>query len=196
MSSPTGYSIAWTLARDSRAASSTLAQAFQSLVRQLLGADDEELSRWRNALLEALGPNGQLMVNLIPELALIIGEQPPLPDLPPQDRQARFQLVFRRLLGVFAQPQHPLVLFLDDLQWLDAATLELIAYLVTEPEVRHLMLVGAYRDNEVNSAHPLMRKLEAIRQAGAIVEEVILAPLTGEDLRQLMADALHCELEQ
>ena len=97
-----------------------------------------------------MAPNGQLMINLIPELALIIGEQPPVPDLPPQDRQTRFQLVFRRLLGVFARPEHPLALFLDDLQWLDAATLELLEHLVTEPEVRHLMLVGAYRDNEVD----------------------------------------------
>jgi predicted ATPase/signal transduction histidine kinase len=173
----------------------TLAQGFQSLVRQLLSADDEELSRWRNALLEALGPNGQLMVNLIPELALIVGEQPPLPDLPPQDRQARFQMVFRRLLAVFARPQHPLVLFLDDLQWLDAATLELIAHLVTEPEVQHLMLVGAYRDNEVDPSHPLMRTLEMIRKAGGRVEEIVLAPLKPDDVGQLIADSLHCERE-
>jgi PAS domain S-box-containing protein len=173
----------------------TLAQAFQSLLRQLLGADDEELTRWRNALLEALGPNGQLMVNLIPELALIIGEQPPLPDLAPQDRQARFQLVFRRLLGVFARPEHPLVLFLDDLQWLDAATLELIAHLVTEPEVRHLMLIGAYRNNEVDPSHPLMRKLGMIRKAGGRVEEIVLAPLKPFDVGQLIADSLHCEPE-
>ena len=135
----------------------TLAQAFQSLVRQLLGKSDAELSRWRDALLEALGPNGQLMVDLIPELELIIGEQPPVPELPPQDAQSRFQLVFRRFLGVFARPEHPLALFLDDLQWLDAATLDLLEHLVTEPDVRHLLLIGAYRDNEVDPAHPLMR---------------------------------------
>src|SRR5438105_1468454 len=155
----------------------TLAQAFQSLVRQLLSADDAELSRWRNALLEALGPNGQLMVSLIPELALVIGEQPPLPDLPPQDRQTRFQLVFRRFLGVFARPEHPLVLFLDDLQWLYAATLALLDHLATHSEVRHLLLVGAYRDNEVSPAHPLMHMLAAIRTGGAQVHEIVLAPL-------------------
>ena len=97
----------------------TLAQAFQSLVHQILGKSDSEMSEWRAALLDALGPNGQLMVNLIPELALIIGEQPPVADLPPLDRQNRFQLVFRRFLGVFARAEHPLALFLDDLQWLD-----------------------------------------------------------------------------
>ena len=141
----------------------TLAQAFQSLVRRILGLDEAELSRWRQSLLEALGPNGQLMVNLIPELAAIIGEQPPAPDLPPQDAQNRFQMVFRRFLGVFARPEHPLALFIDDLQWLDAATLELIERLVVDPEVRDLLLVGAYRANEVDPSHPLARTLERIR---------------------------------
>ena len=154
----------------------TLAQAFQSLVRQLLSKSDAELGHWRDALLEALGPNGQLMVNLIPELELIIGEQPPVPELPPQDAHNRFQLVFRRFLGVFARPEHPLALFLDDLQWLDAATLDLLERLVTEPEVRHLLLIGAYRDNEVGPSHPLMRALEAIRNAGARVQEIVLGP--------------------
>ena len=134
----------------------TLAQAFQSLVRPLLGKSEAELRNWRDALHEALGPNGPLIVDLVPELKLIIGEQPPVPDLPPQDAQRRFQLVFRRFIGVFARPEHPLALFLDDLQWLDAATLDLLEDLLTQPDVQHLMLIGAYRDNEVNSAHPLM----------------------------------------
>ena len=98
----------------------TLAQAFQSLVRPLLGKRDTELSGWRHDLLEALGPNGQLIVDLIPELKVIIGEQPPVPELPLQQAQSRFQRVFKRFIGVFARPEHPLVLFLDDLQWLDA----------------------------------------------------------------------------
>ena len=174
----------------------TLAQAFQSLIRPLLSKSEAELRNWRDALREALGPNGLLIVDLVPELKLIIGEQPPVPDLPPQDAQGRFQLVFRRFISVFARPEHPLALFLDDLQWLDAATLDLLQDLLTRPDVRHLMLIGAYRDNEVNSAHPLMRKLEVIRRAGAIVQEIILAPLAGEDLGQLMADSLHCEPER
>ena len=159
---------------------STLAQAFQSLVRSLLAKSDAELARWREALREALGPNGQLMVDLVPELKLIIGEQAPVPELPPQDAQRRFQLVFRRFLAVFARPEHPLALFLDDLQWLDAATLDLLEDLLTQPDVRHLLLIGAYRDNEVTSTHPLMRRLDAIRNAGALVQEIVLTPLTGE----------------
>ena len=174
----------------------TLAQAFQSLIRPLLGKSEAELDSWREALREALGPNGLLMVDLVPELKLIIGEQPPVPDLPPQDAQGRFQLVFRRFIGVFARPEQPLALFLDDLQWLDAATLDLLEDLLTRPDVQHLMLIGAYRDNEVNAAHPLMRTLEVIRQAGAIVQEIILAPLAREDLGRLLADSLHCEAER
>ncbi|HJY90378.1 MAG TPA: serine/threonine-protein kinase PknK, partial [Candidatus Acidoferrum sp.] len=174
----------------------TLAQAFQSLIRPILSKSEAELGNWRDALREALGPNGLLIVDLLPELKLIIGEQAPVPDLPPQDEQGRFQLVFRRFISVFARPEHPLALFVDDLQWLDAATLDLLEHLLTRPDVRHLMLIGAYRDNEVNSAHPLMRKLEAIRQAGAAVQEIILAPLTCEDLGRLVGDSLHCEPER
>jgi PAS domain S-box-containing protein len=171
----------------------TLAQAFQSLIRSLLSKSAAELSNWRTALHGALHPNGQLIVSLVPELEAVIGEQPPVPELPPQDAQRRFQLVFRRLINVFARPEHPLVLFLDDLQWLDAATLELMEHLLTQPDIKHLMLIGAYRDNEVNPGHPLMRKLQDMRQAGALLQDIVLAPLTLEDLEQLVADSLHCE---
>src|SRR5712671_754845 len=102
----------------------TLGQAFQSLTRRLLAKNEADLATWREALREALGPNGRLMLDLVPELKPIIGEQPPVPELPPQDAQNRFQLVFRRFLGVFAHKEHPLALFLDDLQWLDRATLD------------------------------------------------------------------------
>src|SRR5439155_10320396 len=100
---------------------------------------------------------------------------------------------FRRFISAFAQREHPLALFLDDLQWLDAATLDLVEDLLTQPDVQHLMVIGAYRDNEVDAAHPLRRTLAAIRQAGARVQDVALAPLACEDLGQLLADALHCE---
>src|SRR5258707_7161512 len=152
----------------------TLVQAFKDLIRPLLSKSEAELRNWRDALREALGPNGLLIVDLVPELKLIIGEQPPVPDLPPQDAQGRFQLVFRRFIGVFARADHPLVLFLDDLQWLDAATLDMVEDLLTQPEVRHLMLIGAYRDNEVDAVHPLRRKLETIKSTGGNVEDITL----------------------
>ncbi|MFT0174896.1 AAA family ATPase, partial [Paraburkholderia mimosarum] len=171
----------------------TLAQAFQSLVRTLLGKREAELSGWRHAFEEALGPNAQLIVDLVPELRLIIGEPPPVPRLEPQHAQRRFQLVFQRFINVFVRAEHPLALFLDDLQWLDAATLDLLEDLLTRSDLKHLMLIGAYRDNEVTADHPLIRKLEAIKAAGGKIIEVTLAPLAEEHLRQLIADALRCE---
>jgi PAS domain S-box-containing protein len=174
----------------------TIGQAFHGLVREILGRSEAEVSQWRSALREALGPNGLLIVTLVPELAFIIGPQPPLPELPPQDAQRRFHLVVRRFLGVFAQAAHPLVLFLDDLQWLDAATLDLVQYLFTRAETRHLLLVGAYRDNEVGPTHPLIGTLNAFRDAGVRVQDIVLAPLGLDDVSRLVAASLHCEMER
>ena len=160
----------------------TLAQAFQMLVRQILVKSEAEMGRWRDALREALGPNGQLMVDLVPESKFVIGKQPPVPELPPQDAQSRFQLVFRRFLGAFAR---------RSIRWRCSSTIcngwtrqrwNCSSDLVTDPDVRHLLLIGAYRDNEVGSSHPLMRKLAAIRDAGANVQEIVLAPLGLDDL--------------
>ncbi|MGJ7516285.1 trifunctional serine/threonine-protein kinase/ATP-binding protein/sensor histidine kinase [Pseudomonas baetica] len=173
---------------------STLVQAFQSLVRMLLGKNDEDLAHWREALQEALTPNARLMTDLIPELKLIIGEPPPVPPLDPQQAQHRFLLVFRRFIGVFARAEHPLALFLDDLQWLDAATLDLLEDLLTSPDIQYLMLVGAYRSNEVDVAHPLTGKLQAIRSAGGRVDEIMLAPLARGHIEQLIAESLHDDI--
>jgi PAS domain S-box-containing protein len=170
----------------------TLAQAFQSLIRPILAKNEEEVGRWRDTIREALGPNGQLMLDLVPELKFIIGEQQPVPELPPQDAQSRFQMVFRQFVNVFTR-EHPLALFLDDLQWLDPATLDLMEDLLTHPDVKHLMLIGAYRDNEMGPTHPLMHKLQAIRRSGATVHDIVLAPLTRHDLEEVIADCLHCE---
>ncbi|NEU95239.1 AAA family ATPase [Bradyrhizobium sp. UFLA 03-164] len=171
---------------------STLMQAFAALLRPLLGKSDAELNFWRKALHDALDPNGRLMVDLVPELKLIIGDPPPVPELPPQQAQIRFQAVLRSLLGVFARAEHPLVLFLDDLQWLDAATLDLLEDILIRSEPKHLMLVGAYRDNEVGTTHPLLRKLETIGQAQARIQKITLAPLAGEHVEELISDALCC----
>ena len=174
----------------------TFAKAFQTLVRQILGKSDAEMNRWRNTLLEALGSNGQLIVNLVPELELVIGKQPSIPELSPKDAQKRFQMVFRQFLGAFARGEHPLALFLDDLQWLDLASLELLEYLITEPSVRYVLLVGAYRNNEVNPSHPLARILAKIRKAGGAVHEIILEPLSQEATCQLVLDSLRCEFHR
>ena len=170
----------------------TLAQAFQGQVRFILGLNDSELARWRDVIAAALGPNGQLMVNLIAELELVIGPQPPLPDLPPAEAQIRFRTVFRRFVGAFARPERPLVLFLDDLQWLDDATLDLVQHLIAHEGVPHLMVVGAYRDTEVDPAHALAAALDEIRAAGTPVHEIVLSPLGLDDIARLIAEALRC----
>jgi PAS domain S-box-containing protein len=174
----------------------TLAQAFRGLVRGLLAKSDADLASWREPLRESLGPSGQLMVDLVPELQLVIGDQPAAPDASPQDAQRRFQLVVRRFIGVFAKPEHPLALFLDDLQWIDAATLDLLQDMSGRPDLQHLLLIGAYRPDELDSAHPLLRKLKSIGDAGMRINETRLRPLAINDLSQLIADALRCAPEE
>ena len=169
----------------------SLAQALQELIRPLFGKSEADLAPWRTALTAALGPNGALMVTLLPDLELLIGRQPPTPELPPRDAQRQFQLVFRRLLDVLARPDHPLALFLDDLQWLDAATLDLLEYLLTQADLHNLLLIGAYRDDEVTPTHPLMRRVASIHQAGGRVQEIVLRPLELEDVSRIVADSLH-----
>jgi PAS domain S-box-containing protein len=170
----------------------TLAQAFQTLVRQILAKSDAELSHWRETLQEAVGSNGQLIVSLIPEMELIIGKQPPVSEISYMEAERHFHAVFRSFLGVFAREEHPLVLFLDDLQWLDSATLKLLEDFMTQPEVRHLLVIGTFRDNEVGPDHPLVRTLNAIRQTEATVRDVVLPPLSLRDLIELVADTLRC----
>jgi hypothetical protein len=171
----------------------TLAQALQALVRQVLGASEEEIAAWRQAMLEAVGSNGRLVTDLVPDLVALIGEQPPVQDVPPQDAQNRFNTVFSRLLNVFARPERPLVLFLDDLQWIDAATLQLLDHLFLHLAGKHILLLGAYRDNETGPSHPLMLALDSMHRGGAAIHSIALAPLTHEDVLRLTADALHCE---
>ena len=170
-----------------------LAQAFKTLVRQILSAGEAELEAWREAVRKAVGLNGQLIVSLVPELEFVIGKQPPVAELQAMEAESRFHLVLRSFLSVFADQQHPLVIFLDDLQWLDAATLKLLEHLVTHPDVRYLLLIGAYRDSEVGASQPLLQTLGAIRGTGAVVREIVLAPLSCDDVTQFVADTLHCE---
>jgi PAS domain S-box-containing protein len=171
----------------------TLAQAFHSLVRQVLGRSEAELDAWRSEMREALGSHGQLVVNLVPEIAALVGSQPAVPELAPREAENRLHAVLARFLAVFARQQHPCVLFLDDLQWLDAATLKFLEHVMTHPDTGHLLVIGAYRDNEINPSHPLMLGLETIRKGGAVIHELVVAPLSIDDLGQLVADSVHCE---
>jgi predicted ATPase/class 3 adenylate cyclase len=174
---------------------SALASAFRGLVEQLLGEPANRLAEWRDALQAALGSNAALLVALIPELIPIIGEQPPVPDLPPAEAQNRFQIVVLNFVHVFATAQHPLVIFLDDLQWSDVPSLNLLARLATTRDMAHLLLIGAYRDNAVDVSHPLTVTLDQIRRSREVVE-ITLAPLEIEAVDRLTADTLRTTVER
>jgi PAS domain S-box-containing protein len=171
---------------------STLAQAFQGLIRQLLNGNADDIDRWREAIKEAVGNQGRLLTDIIPDLVRLIGPQPTVAVLSPVDAQRRFQTVFQRFVGVFARAEHPLVIFIDDLQWLDPATLTLIEYLLLHPDTQHLLVIGAYRDNEVVAGHPLLLKLDDLRRAGARIDQIVLGPLSVGDINQLLCDTLRC----
>ena len=170
-----------------------LAKALGELVQQLLAGSEEATARWRALLARAFGSQGQLIVDLVPQLQLLIGPQPPVPELPPKESQHRFQRVFQRFLGALASAEHPLVLFLDDMQWVDSETLALLEDLATHEDTHHLLLLGAYRDNEVGPSHPLTRMVEGLRKQGMGVETMKAGPLSSEHLDRLVADTLRCE---
>ncbi|MGB0562601.1 MAG: ATP-binding protein, partial [Spirulinaceae cyanobacterium] len=174
----------------------SLIQALQELIRQLLTEDITVVNQWQDRLQNALGTNGQILVDVIPELELIVGEQPPVPHLGPAETQARFNAVFQRFIQVFTQSEHPLVLFLDDLQWADSASLKFIQLLMTDLESHHLLLIGAYRDNEVSPSHPLMLTLDTLQGAGAVVKDITIGPLALATTNQLIADTLHRNLSE
>ncbi|MBD2313325.1 diguanylate cyclase [Desertifilum sp. FACHB-1129] len=170
-------------------------QAFRDLIGQLLGENDTQLNQWKNKLLAALGEHAQVMVEIIPELEQIIGVQPPAPELSGSAVQNRFNRLFQKFIQVFATSEHPLTVFVDDLQWADAASLQLMQILLGGGETRYLFLMGAYRDNEVFPAHPLMRSLSGLRSAGVNFNTLILSDLGATHLNQLIADTLSCSLE-
>lgn len=174
---------------------SALANAFQELARQLLTESEEQLVQWRARLAEALRQNGQVIVDAIPEMGLILGPQPPVAALPPREARNRFNLVFQRFIQVFCRAEHPLVIFLDDLQWADNATLNLLETLLTDEGSRHLLLITAYRDNEVADDHPLLSKLDRLTEQGAAIRQIMLQPLALPHLQEFVADTLHCDVD-
>ena len=151
---------------------SSWVQAFQDLMRQLLSESSAQLEVWKAKILAALGENAQVMIDVIPELEKIIGKQTDIAELEGSAAQNRFNLIFQKFILVFTTKEHPLVIFLDDLQWADSASLKLIQLLLSEASSSYLLLLGAYRDNEVYPAHPLMLTLEEIRQANVTVNQI------------------------
>ncbi|MBD2616162.1 AAA family ATPase [Nostoc punctiforme FACHB-252] len=174
---------------------SAFVQAFRDLMGQLLSNDDVQLAEWKTKILAAVGDNGQVLVEVIPELEQVIGQQPPVPELSGSAAQNRFNLLFQKFITVFTTPEHPLVIFLDDLQWADSASLNLLKLLLTERNRGYLFVIGAYRDNEVFPTHPLMLMLDEIEKAQTRLHTLILEPLSQGDVNQLTADTLSCPLE-
>ncbi|KST68037.1 trifunctional serine/threonine-protein kinase/ATP-binding protein/sensor histidine kinase [Mastigocoleus testarum] len=171
---------------------SAFVQAFRDLMGQLLSESDAQLSSWKHKILQALGENGQVIIEVIPELEKIIGKQPSVPELSGSAVQNRFNLLFQNFIQVFTSKEHPLVIFLDDLQWADSASLKLMQLLVGELETSYLLMIGAYRDNEVFSAHPLILTLDGLKKTEAKINTIILKPLSKSSLTQLVADTLSC----
>lgn len=168
----------------------TLVEAFSGAVLQILAGGAERIADWSARLQAALGVNARLMIGVIPQLESLLENQPPVPELSPTEAKNRLHMVFRQFIGVFAQQDHPLVLFLDDMQWSDPASLGLIMDLAGNRELRQLLVVGAYRDNEVGPSHPLRIGLEAARKNGAEIRSLVLAPLSEPNLSALLTDAL------
>ncbi len=167
--------------------------AFSELVRLLLTESEAQLTKWKKKILHAVGPNGQIIIDVIPEVELIIGPQPPVQELKPAESQNRFNLVFQNFIKVFCSREHPLVIFLDDLQWADSATLKLIELMMTDDQIHYLFLIGAYRDNEVNLTHPLMIMLDGLEKERVVINEIALAPLDLEQVNKLISETLHSE---
>ncbi len=170
---------------------SALLQALRQLVRQVLAEPEDGVARWRALLLETVGHSGELLNDVIPELRHLIGEQPPVQQLPASEAQNRLLLLLVGFTRAFASEAHPLVLFLDDLQWADVATLRMLQLLSQDSATHHLLIIGSYRDNAVTPSHPLNQTIRQLREGGARIGELQLLPLTLEHVTELVADTLH-----
>ncbi|MCP4215438.1 MAG: AAA family ATPase, partial [bacterium] len=169
-------------------------QAFGRLMSQLLQQPEEEFQEWRKQLQETLGPNGGIIVDLIPETEKIIGLQPPVPELNPTETHNRFRYTFTKLVKLFARPGLPLTLFLDDLQWSDVPSLKLLEHLLCLKEIGWLLVIGAYRDNEVSEGHPLMLTAAEIEKHNRL-HRLAIQPLTGDIIHRITTDTLHCDTD-
>jgi len=175
---------------------SAIIQAFQGLIRQIISESEQRIQSWKENLLAALGPNGRVITDVIPELELIIDPQPELPSLGPEESVNRFNMVFQKFISVFTTEEHPVALFLDDLQWADQASLKLLENLLTTYETKYLFLIGAYRDNEIHDAHPLTLTLDKIRKKGRKINNIKLGPLNANSVNMIIMNVLLCDAEK
>ncbi len=172
---------------------SGMISAYQSLMKQILSEPAEKINLWKQRILAALGMNAGVLLDVIPELELIIGKQPPVSDLSPAEAQNRFHLVFEKFIQTLAAREHPLVIFIDDMQWADPASLSLMEAFFTGTKTRYFYLIGAYRDHEISSGHPLQKVLSRIRQKGIPFQTLTLKPILEPHVRQLIADTVQAD---
>ncbi|MEM7184735.1 MAG: serine/threonine-protein kinase PknK, partial [Spirochaetota bacterium] len=165
-------------------------QAFEDFVSLLLTESTESLEHWKNKITEAVGQNGQVLLDIIPGLEKVIGKQPVVAELGLKESQNRFNLVFQNFVRSISHQKHPLVVFIDDLQWADSASLVLFKLMMTDPDNTHLLFIGAYRDNEVDSTHPFIQSVDDIRKTQTKIHEIVLENLTKDNVSELLTDAL------
>ncbi|MCP4159856.1 MAG: AAA family ATPase, partial [Deltaproteobacteria bacterium] len=173
----------------------SIIQAFTDLAKEIITESDEKLVKWKFEILNAVGNNGAVITDVIPSMEMIIGKQPEVQELPASEAQNRFNLVFQSFIQVFATEKHPLVLFLDDLQWADGASLKLIEVILTDTELKHLLFFGAYRDNEVDKSHPFIITLDNLKKEGLTWEDIHLKPLIENDISNILCDTLYKKKE-
>ncbi|MFN6538982.1 MAG: diguanylate cyclase domain-containing protein [Nostoc sp. EkiNYC01] len=174
---------------------SAVIDAFAGFVKQLLGEPEAVLQQWRERFLAALGTNGQAAIDVIPDVELMIGQQPPMPELGATESQNRLNLVFQQFMQACCTPEHPLVLFLDDMQWADLATLSLLERLLGVHSIQYLLPILAYRDNEVSVGHPLTLTIDQLQRQGSHLEQITLAPLLPPQIEQLLIETLQSDRE-
>ncbi|HMA86978.1 MAG TPA: AAA family ATPase [Desulfosalsimonadaceae bacterium] len=167
--------------------------AFKGFARQLLCESDTRIESWKNQILSAVGVNASLLIQFIPEFLHILGEQPSLAVLGPEEARIRFNFVCKKFVKACASSVNPLVLFIDDLQWADAASLNFIQMLAIEPEIGHLLVIGAYRENSMDASHPLHISLDQAKKSGACIHAMTLAPLAVESVHQMLNDLFGCD---
>lgn len=171
---------------------SALIQLFEKIIYQIISENKDEVEKWKLTIIKNLGFNSKVIINVIPSLELIIGPQAEVPDLSPAEAQNRFNLTFKNFVKCFCSSEHPLVMFLDDMQWCDISTMKLLEALINDRDTNYLMIIMTYRDNEVYGAHPLMLTLGSINQAGKTVNNINLKPLEQSHITTLLMDTLHC----
>ncbi|MBF3337526.1 AAA family ATPase [Leptospira borgpetersenii serovar Hardjo-bovis] len=175
---------------------SAIIQVFSNLIEQILTESPERIEDWKNKIRTTLGANGKVITDVLPELEFIIGEQPPVTELGPQENANRFYLVFQNFIKIFADQDHPLAIFLDDLQWADTSSLELVKNLIEDASVNYIFLILAYRDNEVDSTHPFSTLIAGLEKEGFRLDKILLKPLSLENVNELLSDSLRKPIEE